>query len=146
MGFRDDIRKLCYDLRAIPGRDFEIRPYRVQVVLRQWSGSEPGEGTETVTTIDITESDNQPPKVRWLSDEEIAVGGYEAATVEVGPITPDFPGGGTAVSVLGQDPPPNCLFDYVLTGPESPDGAIYRLKALKSDKTFGYRVTLERAR
>lgn len=146
MGFRDDIRKLCYELRAIPGQDFEIRPYTVKIVLRQWSGAEPGQGTETVTTVDITEFSGQPPKVRWLTDEEIAIGGYDAATVEVGPITPDFPGGGTPISTLGQDPPANTLFDYVLTGPQYPNGAIYRLKALHSDKTFQYKAILERAR
>tara|TARA_R100001163_G_scaffold64608_1_gene59268 strand:- start:4695 stop:5135 length:441 start_codon:yes stop_codon:yes gene_type:complete len=146
VGFRDDIRKLCFELRAIPGRDFEIRPYTVKVVLRQWSGDEPGQGVETVTSIDITESDGQPPKVRWLTDEEIAVGGYDQSTVEVGPITPSFPGGGTLITTLGQDPPPNTLFDFVLTGPQYPDGAIYRLKALHSDKTFQYRAVLERAR
>lgn len=146
MGFRDDIRDLCFQLRAIPGRDFEIRPYTVQVVTRQWSGSEPGEGVETVAAQFITESDNQPPKVRFLNDEEIALGGYNEATVEVGPITPDFPGGGTSITTLGQDPPANTLFDYILTGPEYPSGAIFRLKGIKSDKTFGYFVTLERAR
>lgn len=137
------MRKLAYELRAMAGRDFEIRPYTVSVVTKVWSGSQPGEGSATTTTTAITEDDGQPPKVRVLNDEQIALGGLPRGAVKVGPITPDFPGGGTAFDTLS----PASLdagdsFYYVLTGPDYPSGARFVLKEAQADRTFGYFVTL----
>lgn len=143
MGFKTDIRKLAYELRAMAGRDFEIRPYTVSVVTRTWSGDFPGEGLSSITTTPITEAHGQPPKVRVLNDEQIALGGLPRGAVKVGPITPDFPGGGTAFTTLS----PASLdagdsFYYVLTGPDYPSGARFVLKEAQADRTFGYTVTL----
>lgn len=144
MGFRDDIRELAYELRALPGRDFEIRPYIVKVVIRSWTGTYAGEGGTTTTETTITEADGQPPKVRFLDDEQLALSGLARGAVEVGPITPDFPGGGTSWATLsGNGADPGEQFYYVLTGPEVPLGARYTLVGGKTDKTFGYRVTLK---
>ena len=141
--FRNDIRKLAYELRSMAGRDFEIRPYTVSVVTRVWSGDQPGEGISTATTTPITEADGQPPKVRVLNDEQLALGNLPRGAVKVGPITPDFPGGGTSFDTLS----PAGLsagdsFYYVLTGPDYPTGARFVLKEAQADKTFGYKVTL----
>jgi hypothetical protein len=144
MGFRDSLRSVVSSIRAIPGRDFEIRPYTVAVVTRAWSGTHPGEGLETVSTTPITEADGQPPKVRFLNDEQRALAdGLPMGSVEVGPITPDFPGGGTTWAALsGSGTTAGNSFHYLLTGPRFPSGARYRFVGGRSDKTFGYRVTL----
>jgi len=143
MGFRDDIRALAYELRAMAGRDFEIRPYTVSVVVKAWSGTYPGEGFETSTTTAITEADGQPPKVRFLNDEQIALGGLPRGSIKVGPITPDFPGGGTSITTLtGNGADAGESFYFLITGPEFPNGARYLLKATESDRTFRYTVTL----
>ena len=143
MGFKNDIRKLAYELRAMAGRDFEIRPYTVSVVTKAWSGDQPGEGTAVTTTTAITEADGQPPKVRVLNDEQLALGNLPRGAIKVGPITPDFPGGGKSFDTLS----PAGLaagdsFYYVLTGPDYPSGARFVLKETQADKTFGYKVTL----
>lgn len=146
MTFRDDIRALAYSVRQIPG-DLGVRPYTVSVSVSTWSGATPGEGTEDVTVTAITEANGQPPKVRWLTDEERALGGYADAVIEVGPITPDFPGGGTSWAVLTQSAAaavPGTVIRYVLTGPEFPSGANFERVGGTSDRTFNYKLRLQR--
>lgn len=145
MAFRDNIRKLAFNLRKLPGERFQIRPYTVAVVVTTWAGTRIGEGAKTETTTAITEAGGQPPKVRWLSDQEKALAGYSDATVEVGPITPDFPGGGTSWATLMQTAAPvRSTVHYLLTGPEFPSGARFERIGWRSDKTFGYRIRLQR--
>lgn len=144
MGFRDNIRKLAYNLRRLPGERFEIRPYAVSTVRRIWSGSYPGDGIAEDTETAITEAGAQPPRVRALSGEEKALLGLDGTVWQVGPITPDFPGGGTAIEALK----PSTLaageeFYVKLVGPEYPTGALFRVVEVRSDKTFGYRVTIK---
>ena len=143
MGFRDDIRALAYELRALPGAEFEIRPYTVSVCVRSSSGTYAGEGAQTVSTTAITESDGQPPKVRVVKDEQIALGGLPHGSIRVGPITPDFPGGGTSITTLtGNGATTGDSFYYLITGPDYPSGARFVLVEASADKTFGYFVTL----
>jgi len=144
MSFRDSIRQLAHSVRAIPGQ-LGMRPYTVQVVSAVWSGAERGQGTETVTTTAITEADGQPPKVRQLNSEEIAVGGYAEGTWEIGPITPDFPGGGTLISTLQPDPADNTLVHIVLTGPAYPDGQRCQVKGVTDHRAFQYMLKVEQA-
>lgn len=144
MGFRDDIRAIAYNARAMAGRDFQIRPYTTAVVVKSWSGTHPGEGVEVTSTTPVTEADGQPPKVRILNDEQIALGGLPKGSVKVGPITPDFPGGGTHITTLtGNGAQAGESFYYTLTGPEYPDGARFLLVGVDSDRSFGYSVTLK---
>jgi len=144
MSFRDSLRELCHSIRAIPGQ-LGIRPYSVAAVSACWSGDERGEGIEDETSIAITEADGQPPKVRELSSEQLAVGGYDKGTIEVGPITPDFPGSGTLLSTLEQDPEDNTLVYFIITGPEYPSGQRFVLVELKTDRAFHYKMTLRRS-
>lgn len=145
MGFRENIRKLAYNLRRLPGERFGIRPYTVAVLIREWDGGEVGQGTLTETLTPIVEANGQPPKVHWLTSEELAVGGLPAGTVEIGPVTPDFPGGGTTLATLQPDLDDSSELFYVLTGPEYPSGGKFRLTGVRTDRTFGYRVTLEKS-
>jgi hypothetical protein len=142
VGFRDDMRALCYSVRSLPGGLFDMRPYSVAVRVTTWSGSHPGDGTETATSTAITEANGQPPKVRFLNDEEIALGGLPSGSVEVGPITPDFPGGGTALSTLAPASPASTVH-YILTGPEFPTGAVFERASVRTDRAFHYLITLK---
>lgn len=143
--FRDNIRKLAYNLRRLPGERFQIRPYTISVVVTTWSGTRVGEGTKTETATAITEAGGQPPKIRWLSDQEKALGGYNDAILEVGPITPNFPGGGTSwATLVPSSTPALSTVHYLVTGPEFPTGARFELVGRRSDKTFGYRIRLQR--
>lgn len=143
MAFRDNLRKAVGAVRAIPGV-YGVRPYTVQVEVKSWSGAERGEGVAVTDTTTIAEN-GVPPKVRWLRDEELAVGGYASGAVEVGPITPDYPGGGTALSTLVPTLPANSTLRYILTGPRYPDGAHFVMKQVRHDRGYQYSVVLEPA-
>lgn len=148
MAFIDDIRQLAHEARAIPG-DLGVHPYTVDVVVRAWTGGERGQGTLGTTTTAIVEANGQPPHVRWLNKEEIAVGDFEMGTVEVGNITPEFTtasgSGGTSLSTLQPALADNDVFYYVLTGPRHPTGGHYRLKEITHHVSTGFKVILERA-
>ncbi len=143
MGFRDDMRAIAYNLRSLAGDPYEIRPYTVKVVTRTWTGNVIGEGSELVATTTITEANGQSPKVRFLNDEQLALGGLPKGSIQVGPITPDFPGGGTTwETISGGGVEPGEMFHYILTGPEFPTGARFLLVGGNSDRAFRYMVTL----
>ena len=143
MSAADGFRKALYGARAIAGT-LGLRPYTVSVSVRSWSGDVVGEGIASVSTTAITESAGQPPKVRWLSGEDIALGGFASGSVEVGPITPSFPGGGTAIATItGNGATTGQLMHFTLTGPEFPNGARYSLKDISSDRALHYMLTLE---
>jgi len=138
VGFKNSLRKLFYQVRAIPNK-LELRPYRVYIVTTTSSGAELGEGTVIPSVVEITESDNAPPRVEQLNSEEMALGGYSEDTFRVGPVTPDFPGGGTLLSVLAPNPTgSNPTVRVRLDGPRWPSGGHFEIKEVRHAKTFGY--------
>lgn len=84
---RDTLRDILRRAREIPNR-FGLRPYSAAIIKGAWSGTVTGSGTETVTTVPITENLGAPSKTRWLNSEECALGNLPKGTIEVGPITP----------------------------------------------------------
>lgn len=144
MSFRDSLRRVAHSVRAIPDK-LGCRTYTVAVVTNLSGGAEPGQGSQTTTTTAITEAGGAPPRVRWLSNEELAVGGYESAMVQIGPVTPDFPGGGTLLSTLAPTPPVNTSVRVVLTGPRYPAGANFEIVEVKHDRAFGYKLICKRS-
>lgn len=145
MSLRGDLRSVVHEVRAIPA-DFGVRPYQAFAVTRLWSGEEPGEGADEICREEITEARGNPPRIRFLNVEEIAVGGFESGTVELGPVTPDFPGGGTLIdSVKRSGGGRRTLLHIELVGPEFPTGANFKLKETFSDRGYHYRFILERS-
>ena len=145
MALRLPLRAALNRIRAIPGA-LGLRTYSVAVEVTTWSGAELGEGVGTVVLTPVVERNGQPPKVRWLSNREIALGGYEDGTVEVGPITPDFPGGGIALATLHPNPPVNTTVRWILYGPQyGAAGGRFRVRNVTHEKALHYSVTLERA-
>src|SRR5512146_450707 len=96
---RDRYKRVAWQYRNLPGIH-GLRVHTVSVVTATWSGSHVGDGAETKTTTEIVERGGLPPKIRWLSQEELTVGGLDRGTVEIGPITPDFSAGGTSFGTL----------------------------------------------
>ena len=149
MTFQASLRAIANSVRSIPGT-MGVRPYRAFVVSRAWSGDEPGDGdpstAETTTSEEITEANGQPPRIRSLNSEEIAVGGYDMGTWEIGPVTPDFPGGGTLITdVQRSGTGKSTLLHIRLVGPEFPNGANFRLKDVTSDRGYHYKFLVERS-
>jgi hypothetical protein len=140
----DSLKPLVWAIRAIPGQ-LGIRPYTVEVVTVAYAGAELGEGALTESRMTVTEYGSYPPRVRNLSSEEIALAGYDKATWEIGPITPDFTGGGTALSVLTQSGiGANTEPHIVMTGPEFPNGANFRLVKVQTDKALHFTIQVQR--
>ncbi len=140
MSLATALRGALYHIRTIPGR-FGLRVYSVAIVHRRWTGPNTGDGTVTTTVTPITEADGFPPKVRFLSAEERTVQQVGPGSVSIGPITPDFAGGGTAISVIrawGQ----KADEVYVrLTGPRWPNGVEYQISAIENEKALHYTIT-----
>lgn len=139
MPLSDDLKAILYECRAIPG-ELGLRPYTVTVVQGAWSGSYAGEGIEVATETAITESGSQPPKVRWLDDEQLALGGLSRGTVEIGPVTPDHTGGGTALSELVPAVSTGHTVHVKLTGPAHPTGALYAISEVKTDRALRWMI------
>lgn len=144
MAFLDDLRSIATRARAIPG-SLGLRPYTVAVLRRAWSGEHLGEGMRVETTTALTEHDGQPPKVRWLSSEQMALAGYEQATIEIGPMTPQGADGGVLLSDLtASDVGRRTEVFFVITGPEFPDGAKFVAVNVRHDRAIHYTVRAQR--
>lgn len=140
MSLVTELRKTLYAARSIAGR-LGFRVHTVSIVKRFAYGEHTGDLDE-MALIPLTEQDGYSPKTSWLNGEELAVGGLPAGTVEIGPITPAFPGGGTDLSVLtGGDLTTGDMLQLLITGPNHPDGALYRIKDIKADKALNYKIT-----
>ena len=142
MSIRDDLRALAYSVRSIPN-DFGLRPYTVAVRVGSWNGTNTGRGAESKGYAPITEANGAPPKVRQMSSEELALGGLGKGSITIGPITPDFAGGGTAISTVKPAVDTGQTVTLLITGPEYPSGSLYALKSFGSDHGLRYTMTAE---
>lgn len=147
MSVLNSLRRVAFKVRGIGGR-LGLREHRVHVVATSYAGTHFGDGVRTTTETELLEN-GHPPKVRWLSQQALALGGLDEGTVEIGPLTPEhtaFGGGtvGTSDALLqGQD---GALSDgdgllLKLTGPKHPNGARYRITSV--DRSRPLRVMLQ---
>lgn len=142
MSLADDVKPVLFDARGLVG-ELGFRPYSVKLMRKVWSGSDIGRGSATVTELPIVEAGGQPPAVRFLDDEERALSGMPAGTLEVGPITPEFSGGGYSWATLtAADADVREEVFYVVTGPEFPNGARFNRRGGTSERALGYTLML----
>lgn len=105
--------------------------HTVDLLTETWSGLHTGDGTETVTTRRLLEH-GQNPRVRWLTQEELALGNLETGTCEIGPMTPmwvagDGTSGGVALAWFGDTATAGQTVHLIVTGIHHPTGAKYRI-------------------
>jgi hypothetical protein len=142
MPLSDSLKAIAHQVRAIPGT-LGLRPYTVESVITTRALTYGLQGAESTATVAITEAGGQPPKVRFLSPKELAIGELATGSVDVGPITPDHTGGGTVISVLnGSSLEHKDIKHFKLTGPHAPNGQLYRLVSVRSDHALHYMLTL----
>jgi hypothetical protein len=126
MSLKDDLLPLIDSLRAIPG-ELGFRPYEVYVRTTTWSGSRVGQGTRTVSETRLLVG-GQNPKVREVRSKDIVAGTSEFvnATWEIGPLTPEFAGGGVSNSTVNPEKTSTpTTFHFILKGPGLPtDGLV----------------------
>lgn len=136
----DSLKPVLFRIRAIPG-SLGLRPHSVEILAKSWNGAHTGAGELSTDTLRLTQANNQPPKVRWLRDDEIAVGSLSAGTVEIGPVTPRFQEGGLDIADLnGSALSRGDVLQLRITGPKHPDGAVYHLSKLTADKAMHYMI------
>ncbi len=128
-----------YEGRAEAGiAGFRVHSFRL--ITTTETGTHTGDGNSDETETRITEASGQNPRIRWLNDEEIAVGGYPGKGVaEVGPITPAFAGGGTDLSILtGADMQRRDTIQGEIRGPKHPNGQRYRIIDVQCERPLRY--------
>jgi len=137
MALADDLKPLLRVIRAIPGQ-LGLRPHRVYLRRGAMLGSSFG-GDVWPTDTEIVEGDNQPPKVRQLNDERLALGGLAQGSLEIGPIT--TPHGDVGITMddlkgaeLGQY---DTLF-LLISGPHG--DAVYAVKGLTVDRSMHWKI------
>ncbi len=120
MSFVSDVLPDIDEIRAIPG-DLGLRPFTITVRTRSWSGTRVGDGTSTDADA-ILLVHGQAPKCRRVAYKETAAAGgkYQEGDYRVGPMTPDFPGGGVAFSTLAPTSQASTEIYYRLVGPDTP--------------------------
>jgi len=137
MALADDLIAVIWSIRSIPGQ-FGLRPHTVQIINRFAYGQHTGD-VDLSSATPLVEHGNTNPKVRWLDDEALAVGGLPSGTVEIGPITPKFDAGGTALATLdARNLDTGDSLHLLITGPKHPSGALYKVVRINADRAMHY--------
>lgn len=131
------LRKIADDARKIA---IPIRTTRVTIRTRVWTGAR-GRGTPTVTDVPLAAY----IPVRNPTSSEVATSGgqLKMGDVLVGPVTPEFAGGGYTLAQL-EPAATDALTEivYVLSGAVEGE---YRRVADDTTRPFRYMLTLRRA-
>lgn len=135
MAFAQDQLALLHAVRARPG-EMGLRPHRVELREAESAGPHTGDGETYESWTNITEAGGYPPKVRWMKDEEIAVGALPSGSIEIGPITTEL---GAKIALLRGDDLTNGQMHMLrITGPMHPNGALYTIKSVMADHAMHY--------
>ena len=121
MALKDDLLPIIDDLRSIAG-DLGFRPYQVWVRVTTYSGPRVGIGSKTVTETRLLVG-GQDPKVREVRGKDLVAGANELADSEydIGPLTPEFAGGGVAHSTINpQRSGLPTTVEFLIKGPGMP--------------------------
>mgnify|MGYP001585149938 CR=1 FL=1 len=104
MSFASDLLPAIDEIRAIPG-ELGFRGGTVTLIVRTWSGDRVGLGTATTTETPVLVGGGQSPRITRIDVREaVASGGaYQQGDFRIGPVTPEFAGGGVAREVLQPD-------------------------------------------
>ena len=142
MALADTLKPILYSVRSIPGQ-LGLRPYSVAILSTTYSGAHTGRGDAIIESTAITEANGQPPKVRQLDTEELALGGLGKGSLRIGPITPGHTGGGTLIETLKPCLIAGQTLHVIVTGPEYPNGAKFAIKDVQTDRALHYTLTVE---
>ena len=127
MTLRDNLLPVADRARAIaPALGF--RPVRVVIRTRTWSSGVVRLGEVTETDLELSPR----PRVRTAG----------LRSVIVGPITPEYSGGGYEPDQLLAPDTAGSEQVWVLTGPDNVERS-YRVSSVESRKALGYTLTLE---
>lgn len=139
---RGRLRKLADRIRKIPNSRFGLRPHTVALIQTLWIN--PDESAPDPLPI-LNGGEN--PKVRFLTMKERYASALGEHSIEVGPITPEFDGGGYTAEQLFPKSPTfggQGTVHYLVTGPGMKvEGSKYAVRECKFDGALGYRLVME---
>jgi hypothetical protein len=142
MTFAEDIRKTVSSARSIPG-ELGLREHTVRMRRSLWSGDYTGDGTTQDQFVEAIEGEH-PPRVRWLTDGQRALGEHAEGSVEIGPMTPEFVGGGIDFGALiGSALDKGEQLEVLITGPRHPSGGTYRITKARYQSALSYYLICE---
>lgn len=142
MTLADSLKPLLYANRALPGT-LGLRPYSVAILIGTWSGTYTGRGGTIDEIVAITESGGQPPKVRQLSAEDLALSGLGKGSLRIGPITTGYTGGGTALDDLKPAVAAGQTVHAMVTLPAYPNGAKFLIKSIDTTHALHWTMDVE---
>jgi hypothetical protein len=140
MSFAENMRATLARCRAIPG-ELGLRPHAVEIVTRSYSGAHTGDGDAAESAVQVLNVD-QNPRCRWLTDEQRALGGLVKDAVDIGPITPGsiwsqwVDMNGSIETVDGTNTETGETLQLRITGPNHPNGALYRITRIQRDRAM----------
>lgn len=152
MSLRDDLLPLVDEIRAIPG-DLGLRRFTVTRVTRTYTSGTVGRKPYTDVELAL-DNGGQNIKATLASEKQIQQilgSGHvmKPGTWLIGPITPDFSGGGTSPDGFDVATGTAAQIFYKITGPGLPTGGgMFRAKtaAPSTDgKSFRHTLVLEPA-
>ena len=133
MATADKWRRIADKIRKVPST-FGLREHTVSLVRSQWTSGELGVGEELTTETPITVYGGAPPKIRFPSQREIALGLMSLGELTIGPFTPDYGPGGIDRGLFNGDGLTRGDGQHIkVTGPQHPEGALYRIKNCNVD-------------
>lgn len=149
MSFVDDLLPTLDAIRAIPG-DLGLHPFTVTRVTKTWASGTVGHGSATTTEQALTVG-GQNPHVRNATEDEIkhllgAGSLFKPGTLLVGPLTPEFAGGGYDVDGFDASSGVATQVLYRVTGAGFPAaGRLYRVAKFDASRPMRITMVLEPA-
>lgn len=141
----ESFRRLADHIRALPGhKAFGLREYEITVDIVGYTGDSLGEGIIADREMRLTVYGGVPPKIRFPSQREIALGMAGLGTCIVGPFTPFYGSGGIPRGWLdGTDILRDKeLLQFWIVGPNFPNGCAHRLDKFQVDKALQIKLEL----
>lgn len=129
MALADTLLPVAREARGIAG-NLGFRPHTVAIVTEYFSGQHTGEDSIGDEIFDVVEGDGQPPRVRQLKDDEVALMGLTGSVLEIGPMTPSD---ALDEQLFGAAPKGSTRYVRV-TGPLAPNGAKFRIVGKRADR------------
>lgn len=140
MASANSLRRIADRVRAIPGK-MGLREHSATLVKTSWTGGRTGEGDKIVEELPLLINGTENPKIKFPNQRDVALGLMPLGTITVGPLTPEFPGGGILRNfVASQQLERSDTLHVLVTGPQHPNGCLYRIETVNVDKAL--RVTI----
>lgn len=138
----DKLKPVVYRARSIIGI-LGFRQDRV-FLLTDWYAPD-GVWEGYANKREIVEARSQPPKVHQVTFQDVPFGAHTPDIIDIGPVTPAFPGGGTDLDDFLAPVEAGDVRHILRVGPSCPDGKKYRILRILTEKSLRYMIRAQDA-